>query len=535
MNANEADGYFSNGFAAATSGEDLISFTASYTLLPTEAYDTYFLDIGVAGYWEDYLPLSYFAQYVQNDIGNSFYDLDFLQFNIGYPKPSELIEQASTSTWTYQALKDDYEYPVQKTYGQLDNYLVTGWENYLQMVGKTEKYYEYDTTDASVRSFITLQYVADGANAPRSDFTVRTAREGSIIDIDNFTNWQSTKFEVVDNTLIYPTKTSDFNDLAIVYHLDFNIRGILRKPIRLRRLELASQALNDNSFNPVGTRFGVDMFPYKKSGIYFDYKSKNPFSIYKGSTPYLYMNRTSGIQVRGDYDPLVSRGIAVPINPNTADNYRVSAIQMWMRYDERQFPATPVELFEVKYRSDTIKFYFVADSETGDRAKIYAKSVETGEDFSGISYYWNGKLVREPVATRNQWGVLGIGFSTALNFDLFLGGINLNGPFVFNNIAFYQANNLQQIQSTLVRPWQQVITDGITNYDWEYWLNSSTWEGVLVIGRSDLYGVNPADVYNTYIGTNKIIFDDEEGLTVDADKIKVYTDTTWTIQVGTPV
>ena len=170
------------------------------------------------------------------------------------------------------------------------------------------------------------------------------------------------------------------------------------------------------------------MFPYKKSGIYFDYKSKNPFSIYKGSTPYLYMNRTSGIQVRGDYDPLVSRGIAVPINPNTADNYRVSAIQMWMRYDERQFPATPVELFEVKYRSDTIKFYFVADSETGDRARIYAKSVETGEDFSGISYYWNGKLVREPVATRNQWGVLGIGFSTALNFDLFLGGINLNGP-----------------------------------------------------------------------------------------------------------
>ena len=277
------------------------------------------------------------------------------------------------------------------------------------------------------------------------------------------------------------------------------------------------------------------MFPYKRAGIYFDYKSKNPFSIYKGSTPYLYMNRTSGIQVRGDYDPLVSRGIAIPVNQNSADNYRVSALQMWMRYDDRQFPATPVELFEVKYRSDTIKFYFVADSETGDRARIYAKSVTTGEDYSGISYYWNGKLVREPVATRNQWGVLGVGFSSALNFDSFLGGINLNGPFVFNNIAFYQANNLQQVQSTLVRPWQQVITDGITSYDWEYWVNSSTWEGVLVIGRSDLYGVNPSDVYNTYIGTNKIIFDDDEGLTVDADKVKVYTDTTWTIQVGTPV
>ena len=60
----------------------LIDHTASYTLLPTEAYEQFFLDIGVSGYWQDYLPLSYFAQYVTNDVGNQYYDLDFLQFNI---------------------------------------------------------------------------------------------------------------------------------------------------------------------------------------------------------------------------------------------------------------------------------------------------------------------------------------------------------------------------------------------------------------------------------------------------------------------
>ena len=536
LNADEADDYFSDGFAATTSGQNLIDFTASYTLLPTEAYDSYFLDIGVAGYWEDYLPLSYFGQFVQNDVGNTYYDLDFLQFNIGYPRPSELLEQASTSAWTYQQLKDDFEYPIQRTYSQLDNYLFTGWDNYLQMQGQTEKYYEYDTEDASIRSFVTFQYVTDGANAPRSEFTTtRTAREGSIIDINDFNQWPVTKFEVVDNTLIYPAKNIDFNDLAIVYHLDFNIRGILRKPIRLRRLELASQAFNDNSFNPVGTRFGVDIFPYKKSGIYYDYKAKNPFSIYKGSTPYLYMTRTSGIQVRGDYDPLVNRGLAIPINSNLADDYRISALQMWLRYDDKQFPESPVELFEIKYRFDTIKFYFVADSETGDRAKIYALSLDTGQEYNGLSYYWNGALVREPVITRNEWGVLGIGFSNSLNFDLFLGGINLNGPFVFNNVAYYQANNLQQVQSTLTRPWQQVISYNGTNFNWQYWLNSSTWEGVLVIGSSELYGVDPTDVYKTYIGTNKIIFDDDEGLTIDADKLKIYADTVWTVRVGTPV
>jgi hypothetical protein len=45
----------------------------------------------------------------------------------------------------------------------------------------------------------------------------------------------------------------------------------------------------------------------------------------------------------------------------------------------------------------------------------------------------------------------------------------------------------------------------------QYWLNSFTWEGVLIISASDLYGVNPSDVYKTYIGTNKIIIDDDEG------------------------
>ena len=76
--------------------------------------------------------------------------------------------------------------------------------------------------------------------------------------------------------------------------------------------------LNDNSFNPVGTRFGTDLFPYKRSGLYYDYKSKNPFSIYKGSTPYLYLTRYSGIELRGQYDPAVDRGLVVPINSSTA-------------------------------------------------------------------------------------------------------------------------------------------------------------------------------------------------------------------------
>jgi len=530
------DDYFVSGYIEATNAIELLNHTASYTLLPIEAYSSYFLDIGVSGSWEDYLPLTYFGKYVKNDAGDSYYDLDFLQFNIGYPAPTKLSESEEIGSWTYYELQQAYQHPLQRTYIDLDNILFTGWNNYQDMQERSVKYYEYDTKDASIRSYITFQYIEDGANEPFDQFeNTVPPKEGSIIDIDNYPDWLTTKFEVIDNTLVYPTKSVDFNQLAIVYHLDYNIRGILSKPIALRRLELASQALSDNSFNPVGTRFGVELFPYTRSGLYYDYKAKNPFSIYKASTPYLYLNRTSGIEIRGEFDPLVSRGIALPINTSVASDYKVSAVQLWMRPDFDLFSFAPVELFEINYKADTIKFYMQDIGDIGKRARIYAKSLSTGKEISGITYYWNGVIVREPVMTIKEWGVLGIRFSQSLSFDSYLGGINLNGPVLFNNISYYQANNLQQVQTNTTRPWLKVKTDGVLNFDWAYWNNNFIWDGVLVISASDLYGVDPSVVYETYIGTNKIIIDDQEGLTVDADNLKVYSDTTWTVRVGTPV
>jgi hypothetical protein len=156
-------------------------------------------------------------------------------------------------------------------------------------------------------------------------------------------------------------------------------------------------------------------------------------------------------------------------------------------------------------------------------------------DYEALSYYLNGTLVKDPVLTIKEWAVLGVAFASALSYDSYVGGINLNGQMLFNNVSYYQANNLQQVQSILNRPWLKVKTDGITNYDWEYWDNNFSWNGVLIISASDLYSVNPSDVYKTYIGTNKIIIDDNEGLSVDADNLSIYSDVTWSISVGTPV
>jgi hypothetical protein len=493
LNSTKITDYLdANGFIELDKGQQLIDHTASYTILPSEAYEKYFLDIGVAGYWQDYLPLSYFAKFVKNSSGEQFYDLDFLQFNIGYPTTTNLLEESGVS----------------------GSY--------------------YDTTGSQIKSYVTFQYVADGANITTPFVNEQTLNEYKVLDVGDYENWETTRFEVLDNTLIYPIKSEDFNNLAIVYSLEFNSRGILTKPILLNKIQLASQALNDNSFNPVGTKFGVDLFPYKRSGIYYDYKAKNPFSIYKESMPYLYLTKTSGIEVRGELNILENRGLSLPINKELATNYKISATQLWIKYNQKEFPATATEIFEINYKNGVLKFYIQANSSDLNRGKIFVLT-ETGIPYNGIGFYLNGILVKEPVLSLKDWHAIGISFLIPISFDSYLGNINITGPATFNNLAYYQANSLQEIQSKENRPWFKVLNDGSAALDWQFWFNNFTWDGMLVISSSNFYGINPKDIFKTYMGTNKIIIDDGEGLVHQSEKIKVYTDIEWSTTVSTPV
>jgi hypothetical protein len=524
------------GLIINSSANEMLNFTASYTLKPFEKYNNYFLDINSYGYWEDYMPLSYFAKYVTDSKGKSYYDLDFLQFNIDVPAPSTVSIYNNVSSWNYSELKNEYVYPIQKTYDQLDNFLLTGWDDYSELNNKSVEVYRYDTSASTVKTYISFQYIQDGANNPESFFTsVEPIQSSLVIDIDSFENWQTTKFEVINNTIIYPSKKVDFNDLAIVYHIELNSVAINKNPISIKKLEIASQVLNNNSFNPIGTRFGQNVFPFKQSGVYYDYKSKNPFNIYKGSTPYLYLTRDSGIKLSGEISLQTNRGISIPINTSLALDYKVNAIQMWMRYDSLLFSATEESLFDIDYKGDVIKFYVSSDNTNGTRGKIVARSQLTNQEYQGISYYWNGNLVREPRITKNEWGVFAISFPESLNFSSYLGSINLTGSALFNNVSSYQSTGIQQAQKSINRPWIRVKNDIDNDLNWQYWLDNYTWNGVLVLSTVDLYTSNPTEIYKTYTGTNRIIVDDNQGMSFDSVKIKVYKDTDWQIQVKIPV
>ena len=506
---------------------------ASYTLVPYEYFDNFGLDINVSGYWEDNLPLTYFAKYIQDKSGNQKYDLDFIQFNLNYPAPSNFEERSINSSWTYSQLQAEYGNPIQRDYSSLDNELYTGYQDYVDLQNRADKIYYYDTSKSVVRSYISFQYTSTGANARSNYFnTTYPARSGGIVEPGS--DWITSKYEVVDNMILYPPSGADFNDLSLVVHLDFSVKGILRNSVKIKKLQLASQSLNESSITEIGTRFGVPMYPYRKNGFYYDYKNPNPYSIYKGSSPYLYLTRYSGIQVKGKYDPLINRGVAIPINSGLASNYQVMAMQVAVRYDQDLFPFAATQIFEVDSKGSLLKFFMEANSPTGDRARIYAINANTGRIENGITFYLNGNIVREPVITTRQWAFIGISFSNVLNFNNYLGSFKINGPILTNLISHYQSTNLQEVQTVTKRPWFKVRFSGPVELDWQYWNSSYIWNGVLVLSSTSYYGVKPSDIYKSYTGTNKIIVDDYNALEANPKVLSfgsyeynVYSDVSW--------
>jgi hypothetical protein len=530
--------FSTSGLCTITAGANFLNHTSTYTLIPVLKYDNYYLDIASAGYWEDYIPLSYFASYIDDVSGQKYYDLDLLQFNIDYPSPTVVYSTEQTASWDYGALELAYDHTVQRTYAQLDNSLFSGWQDYEDIEQKSIKTYFYNTDNSSIRSYISFQYISSGANKNFKDFSsIQPIKNDKILNVSNFTNWQNTVFEVADNTIVYPPIGIDFNTLAIVVHLVFNIQGTQHKNITLKKLELASQAFDHNAAKKIGTRFGLPIYPYKKTGIYFDYKAKNPISIFKESVPYLYSTRKSGIEVRGSFSPFVNRGIGIPLNRSNSNDYKISAIQMWLRYDFDKFTYGATQVFELEHKNNIIQFFISAVSENGDRGKIFAINKSTGQEVNGLAFYINGSLVREPIVETKEWTVFGVSFANSLNLDNFLGYINLNGPFVFNSITNYQSTELQEIQSKIYRPWLKVKNDGISNLFWSYWYTSYNWNGVLVTESSELYGVDPSEVYKTYIGRNKVVVDSNtsESLNFTADSIKIFTDASWQTRSQIPV
>jgi hypothetical protein len=176
-----ANGAISGGGVFILDEDYLVDHVASYTLVPDTVFDTYKLRVSSSAYWEDQLPLTYFAESVLDKRGDQYFDLDFIQFNVDYPITSKTIAiETDPESWTYAELANEYGVPFQRTYTSLDNYLFTGYNDYEDLKNRISKDYRYDTDGALVKTYVTFQYTELGANQTYFYFTKteRPSRDG---------------------------------------------------------------------------------------------------------------------------------------------------------------------------------------------------------------------------------------------------------------------------------------------------------------------------------------------------------------------
>lgn len=457
---------------------NLFAHTASYTMYLNSTIFGSRIDLSADATWQDYVPLSYFAKYATNANNDRVYTLDLLQFNVNYPEPAKFLSGS------------------------------------------------YNTQDSSVKTYITFQPLTVKAVQPNEYYEyVESAPSTGVIYADS--NWIKTKYEVVNGMIIYPPAGVNINDLGISIRVEANVKSIIDRPIKIKSLQLASLALNQISANNIGTKFGIGIKPYSKLGVYMDYKKRNPFSIYKGSSPHLYLTRDRGVRLRGESRVGLSRGISTPINQNKSAKYTVGAIQAFIRYDEELFPTNPVEIFEVQSTQEYIKFYLVASDSTRKRGKLYAIDTKTGIVQEDIAFFINGRLVKDAILNLSEWLVLGIQFSNKLNFNGATGAFRVTGLITIDNISHYTYTADQESKSIRARPWIDVLNLESGTAVWDDWNPEFIWNNVLFVLSTNKVNIDPKDIYDIYTGTKKFIVSDNSKLMFNKYEYRVYKDVTW--------
>ena len=534
--------FFSNGFVDQTfetqnvAGE-LIEYTANYSLLPVEQDNIVSLDIGVAGYWEDIQPLSFFGKYVNDRYGDSYYDLDMLQFNIDAPKRSEL-DEALTQYLTYGALDLLYA-----RYSDLSNIILTGYANYTELANEGAIEVAQGRFDTNVLTYLSFQRYVDVGKKPYSDFTnVEDVSYNNVVSFDS-SAYLNTKYEIVDNTIIFPPKTPDFKDYYLGIHLEIKVRGINKKKLLLRRMELASLAFDDSSAYAVGTKYSNSVYPFARTKYLFDYKQKNPFTIYKDSSPYLYLTEYSGIYVN-PFESDYTRGVLVPLNKNKEDLYSVGGLQFWSRYPLNVFPETPFIVAKIKTETTDIDFYLQPES-GGKRAFLKSYSYLTGQEVETMSFFQDGIEVKNPIFYPRQWSAVNISFLDPINSDNFTGKLELYSGLVFNNIVEYNYTEpLLDTSKTVYKTWFQVYTDETENNAINYWqdilipegeVSETSWRLATASLVANQRTINGEVEYNSQVGLSVSVTEDISSLNIYSNGSDLFTDVKWKTFESSPV
>ena len=482
----ESTDFLDGGTPVSFLAAKLYSHTASYTVVPREYLGSFGIDISVDSSWQDYIPLQYFAKTITDAEGNSSYGLSYLQLNIDNPIVYSIDGQ------------------------------------------------NFDTSKASVRTYVSFQYMGTNPNT-LSENIANVSPAPLSKTISPGTEWTSTRYEFVDGTVVFPPFAVDFSKIAIVIHVEANIPGIESSKIKIKSLQIASQANELTQRTAIKTKLGTSIYPYLKSGIYNDYKGQNPVQIYKNSTPYLYLTDDGGIRLLGV--TAQDRGISFPVNTEQSLSYRVGAIQLFLKHNSISFSQTPERILEVQSYNKVVYGYVVADNDSGSRGRLYFTDTD-GLPVGGLSVYVNGTLVSSGYLIPNEWSVIGIQSAESFSFDAFTGSVNVVGNVSVDSLSSYRITSDKTGVTTKFRTWAELesMLDalGINPATWGDFLSqvpAITWENVLYIPTTKQYLIDLESIYKAYIGTNKFIVSDSSVLSFKNYAYRGYIGAEWSSRV----
>lgn len=450
---NDMSTYFdSNGFAkkstscVISSADSIFDYIGNYTLLFKKANNSIIMDIGVAGYWQGSIPLYQLGSYITKSNGTDQLDLDMIQFNINMP---------------------------------------TGFTN-------SDNHDISDVFDA----YVTIQRYQDIGTIPYSTYTeIQSLNSERYVDFDEFSKvvLDVRKFKVSNGTIIFPPKNViDFKNTYLTFHIELKSNGIATNNFQLQNMSIASLAFDNSNLFSIGTGNGNQIYPFTRESVTYAPKLKNPFLIYKESTPYLYLTGDSGIQVLPYSeidDTSLVRGISVPINLNRKAGYQLYGFSLWMMYNDNYTFTERNKIFSI-YTNDEEIFFYVEPEYGNKRSMVssYLKNISGESVYTNAVFHQNG-IKQIPYIEPLKWSMITVEFSSPIDLNSINGQIELYPGCVFNNITIYD-NSISNIVD---------------------------------------------DIFESHLGLSNIVSQDETILSIDSDALDFYYDVKWTNFTGKPL
>lgn len=428
--------------------DSFLKYIGNYTLLFKKSNSSMIMDIGAVGYWENSIPLSSLGSYIKDISGNPlYYDLDSIQFNIDHP----------------------------------GNIFASG-----------TLYQNNPKNDVDI--YATIQRFNDVGSVNYTDYTV-TSELGTkrYIDLDNENdNIDITKYRLVDGVVIFPPKNKvDFKEAYITLHMELRSQGIYSSQTKIQRMSLASLAFDQYDIYALNSPTGNKFYPFSRQASSYSSKVKNPFIIYKDSTPYLYLTADSGIysipylSASSGY----TRGLSLAINPKKKPSYKVYGFHMWINYNKESLIKTREKIFSIYSNDQKVNFYIEPEVAYA-RGKVvpYLYEISGEEIDTNTTIYQNG-VNTEAYLYPMSWSLVTVTFDEPIDFSNGIGQLEVYPGILFNNVAIFEES---------------------------------------ILGKVD-------DIFESHLGLSNVVAQDSSTLGINSSGLEVFTDVKWSTFSGKPV